>query len=276
MLKPPNACKKVPDIDTSLAVVLNVHNNPPLVRDTIDALRAWATRKIVIIVDKKGWDQFSDFKHPDTEVVCGVYHGVGRSPYKNLAIGMKHLYERWPNEQWYLYTEFDVLFLNSGFKLDLARLEAEDVMLGGFQHRPKKGDNNNHWLTQDILGADKAKMCHKMLGAVLFHSQKCMKQLMEANFYDEVLERTKSYKGDRFPRFSDYAVEEIIYPSAAAAYGKIAPLANVDDQRVSYRVRFVPEVRQGEVALSTSIAHPVKALDNPVRVNAARMREHVL
>jgi len=270
MLKP-IGIDKTP-CETDIAVLLNVHANPKMARDTLDSIRKWVSRKILMIVDKKGWHHFENFRHPDTEVLCGVYHGVGRSPYKNIAIGLQRLYEMWPDATWYVYLESDVVVLSSAFKADLVSLESKDVTLAAVEHRvqPKA---NNHWLVREILGKqDNPLICHKTLGAVMFFSHKCIKPLIAKNFFKEVLLRTKEFRGAKFPNFTDYAVEEIIYPSAAAAYGTVVGLKALNGNPTAYRVRFVPNVRLDEVTIATTIAHPTKRYDDPVREHARCLR----
>ena len=260
--------------EPSLAIVLNVHANPLLVADTLDSIKKWATDKIVVIVDKKGWQNFTNFKHHDTEIMCGVFHGAGRSPYKNLAIGLSRLYEKWPDQDWYGYIEFDVVFLSSFFKNDLAQFADKGCVAAGFEHRYKP-NSTSHWLVREIMSSHTEEEidCHKMLGAVMFYTNDCVRSLVKADFYEELLERTKDYKGAKFPNFHDYAVEEIIFPSAASIFG---PLGNFDKlyrNRTIYPVRFCPTVRLEEISSGTSIIHPSKKLVDPVRLRAKELRK---
>lgn len=264
-----------------IATIINVHENPEQVRDVIDSVRAWATRNIILIVDKISWDLFDDFEHPDTIVVCGQKHGVSRGPYKNMSIGFKEAYKRWPNVQWYNYIEFDVLYLNSRFKEDLERGRQKGASLLGFNHNHQ--NTNNHWLAVKILkddphlvkllGEDFPINCNKMLGAVQFYSNHVIKNLMEVNFFDKVLELTKNYKPGFFPDFNEIAVEELLFPSAAGVFGPVLNLSRCDGRGSRYTVRWSPPIAPHELTPETSIIHPLKDADSVIHDHYRKVRK---
>lgn len=254
-----------------IATLINAHTNPEMLRDTIDAVRLWVTRKILVVIDQANWSEFENFQHPDVIITCGYYHKCRKSPYKNFALGMNKLYETWPDVDWYNYIEFDVLYLNSEFKVDLEALQNEDnVALAGFQHY-KKRNSKDHWLTEEILGGDVE--CHKMLGAVQFWSNGCMSRLCNLDFFNQVIERTSHLTGHDFPDFHDYAVEEIIFPSAASKFGEIRNIHSTISSQNRYLVRFTPEIKPDEVLPSNSILHPIKFYDNPIHKHYRNSRK---
>jgi hypothetical protein len=251
-----------------LATIICVHTDPELARDTIDSVRAWVTRKILLIVDKAGWHHYQGFKHPDTEVMCGLYHKARKSPYKNMAVGLREAYGIWPDVDWYHWLEYDAVYLNDYFRYDLDRCRESACV--GFDPVGKFA-SNDHWLVKEILD-DSNIECYKMLGAVTYFSHKCVSSLINFGFFDELLKRTETYKGDQFPRFGDYAVEEILYPSAASAFGPVSdirePSSILIQQNIGrpnmlthrYAVRYGEPIAINEITTETSIVHPTKTM----------------
>ena len=249
-----------------LAAIISVHNNPDLARDTIDSVRCWATKQIVLIVDKAGWDLYRDFQHPDTKVVCGVFHNANRSPYKNMAIGLKNAYELYPNAKWYNYIEYDAIYTSDRFKLDLTA--AGNAAAVGFDY-VFKGDSTDNWIVKQIFNRDVE--CHKLLGAVTYYSNSCIRSFIEYNFFEELFKITATFQSADFPNFSEYAVEEIIFPSAASQFGEVKNLGIGMSRR--YAVRFGDFIHPNEITPETSIVHPTKGLDCPIRQHYAKQRE---
>lgn len=257
-----------------IATAILAHNNPEQVIDVIDSVRLWATKNILLVVDQVGWDHFKDFDHPNVYVICGHPHAARRSPYKNTAVAIQSMYNLWPNVDWYNCIEYDVLYLNSDFKIDLDERHGYSAV--GFDFRDK-GGSEDHWLVKDILGDEPDLKCCKMLGAVTFYSNHCVKSLIQEDYYNEIIQRTTNFHGDSFPDFHDYAVEEVIFPTAATLFGKVGNLS-LHDARSSYytnryTVRFCPEVKPNEITSQTSIVHPVKDRDGPVHEHYRQVRE---
>ena len=252
----------------NFVTVLNVHNNPDGVVESLESIEAFLTDKIVVVVDGLGWEAFKDFSYKNAIIVEGFEHGVNRSQYKNCALGLIKAYNKWPDAEWYCYIEFDVAFLNDGFKQDLKTmyhikdlsLVATDVM--------NHDQDNDHWMVSDIL--QRPTKGFKTLGAVMCFTQMCLNKWNESNFLYLLLEKTKLYKGDFFPNFHAYAVEEVIFPTAAAAFGKILDISRFNP--AGYTVRFQPEVEFHELNRFTSLAHPSKDFDGKVRKYSKSIR----
>ena len=191
----------------------------------------------------------------------GVFHGVGRSPYKNCALGLLKARSLWPKAAWYCYLEFDVVLFTDGFKADLAKLaDIDDLCLVGTDVVPL--DGNDHWIVKEILN-DRRVSSYRTLGAVMCFSNYCMKCWESVNFLKLLLEKTHLYHADYFPNFRSYAVEEVVFPSAAAAFGRILDIQKSNPPK--YPVRFSPPVNEREIMSNTTMAHPCKFLDSPVR-----------
>lgn len=258
-----------------IATIINVHKNPESARDIIDSVRVWTTNKILLIVDKVGWRYFEKFNHPDTVVRCGVVHNARRSPYKNMAIGLKEAYKLWPKVDWYNYFEYDALYLNDNFKKDLQLHQIKGTSAVGFNHVIKYG-SNDHWIVKKILGESHNQQifCNKLLGAVTFYSNHAISKLSNLCFFDELLELTKDYHRGYLPSFNEYAVEEIVFPSAASIFG---PVGNLNINRTPrYKVNFAPEVRPNEITGEISIIHPIKEADGVIHKHYRKVREFFL
>lgn len=242
-----------------VAVVMNVHGRVDVVRDTIDSIRTWMSNKIVIVVDQLGWEHFKDFEYPDTHVVCGLPHGKPKSPYKNFCVGFNEVYKKWPNVDWFCYTEYDMVVVSDQFREDLEFGTQNGISCMGRRYYKIGNRRKDHWMAMQILG-NRDLPIYKMLGALMFFSRPCVEGLMKFNFFSEVLERSKDYQGTKFPGFCGFAVEEILFPSAAAAFGPIHDLGS--DLAGKYLVRpgWQP-VGLEEIRPHTTFAHPIKKMD---------------
>jgi hypothetical protein len=195
-----------------IATLINAHKSPDVVKETIDSVKRHVTDKIVLVIDHAGWHEFENFSYEGVKKICGFRHHARFSPYKNVALGMNYLYNLYPSVDWYNYIEYDVLYLNDNFKIDLEK-KSHFSMLGFVHQKPKSSQKNDHWLAKKILHNQNIKG-HKMLGAVAFYSHYCMERLMSFNFFEELLKKSRPWRS-RMPNFYHVAVEEILFPSAA-------------------------------------------------------------
>jgi len=103
----------------NLATVILTHNNPELTADTVKSVQAWVGDRVLVLVDQVGWPYFQSFEIKSAKVEEGFRHAYSRSPYRNYALGMKKLYDYWPDSDWFLYLEYDCLFASNDFLEDL-------------------------------------------------------------------------------------------------------------------------------------------------------------
>src|SRR5882724_2960992 len=99
----------------NIATITVAHDHLPVVRDTIDSIQTWMTKKNLIVVDAAGWDKFEGQDVSGAEIACGYWHAARQSPYRNSVYGVKLARDRWPKADWYLYFEYDGLVANDGF-----------------------------------------------------------------------------------------------------------------------------------------------------------------
>ena len=75
-----------------IATVMNVHSSPDIIRDSIDSIYTYMTEKIILLVDGASWNNLKD-ENFQAALVEGFHHNVSKSPYRNVALGLKTLYE---------------------------------------------------------------------------------------------------------------------------------------------------------------------------------------
>ncbi|MCK9458457.1 MAG: hypothetical protein M0R80_02290 [Proteobacteria bacterium] len=249
----------------NIVTIINVHTDPELVQHTIGSVKKWVTDKIVVVVDQRNWDAFKNFPFQNIDLIKGAFNAP---PYKNIAIGMNYAYAKYPNADWYNYIEYDVLYLNDFFKEDL--IKRSNCANLGFCHCIA-GCQTDGDLPRKILNKPELQ-AEYMLGAVNFYSNNCVQQLMSFDFFNEVLNQTNN--GYNFPNFGHVTVEEIIYPTAAGAFGPVDNLTDyANPLKISgygstcerYAVRYIPNIELDDVTPLTSIIHPSKNLNCPIR-----------
>lgn len=253
-----------------LVFIINVHDNSQTVRDTIDAVKLWGSDDIVLSVDGLAWSKFSEFNYRNVIPLRGVDHGINRSPYKNMTLGLSEAYNKWPDKDWYCYMEYDVLILSDLFKYQLEIAARRGVSCVGFEHGYTAG-SNDAWLLSKLFDKE-INYKHKMIGCFMCFSNACMKFWDQHNFFGNLLTQTASYSGADFPNFTDYAVEEILFPTAASLAGPLLTFNAGCSQSSRYLVRFMPEVTQNEITNETTIVHPIKSFTNPIRQHYAAAR----
>jgi hypothetical protein len=127
--------------------------------------------------------------------------------------------------------------------------------------------------------------------------------MRERRFIDRLLSATAQYPKGHFPDYTRWSIEEEIWPTAAVQYGgALYELACFkswdlqwhfrykDDPRVHYGgsdlpmwrgryprypIRFVPEVALFETDGESSIVHPCKVADNPLRKYSRQVRDGI-
>lgn len=260
-----------------IASIMIAYNEVDCVKDTIESLQKYATNKILLVVDEAGWHNFTNFSMPNVIVKKGLYHHVNRGPYKNMALGLHSLYELFPNCDWYWYIEPDVLLANASFKLDLDPYS--DLI--GVDYRESNGCNLE--LLAEILNVKNPRKDCTMLGCCQIFSKRIMDKFHDIKFFENLLERTKQFKGEYFPGHTYYAAEETIFPTAVKWLGyKIKCLAtgsnlqpfHSDDkgQNKKYVIEFGKNIDIKEIYPSTSIIHPLKRVNDPIRQHYKNIR----
>jgi hypothetical protein len=258
----------------NLALLLNVHENNPVVIDTLDSIFAHATKDVLVLVDGVAWNQFNNFDVP-VSLMCGFKHGCPRSPYRNVALGLKMLFENWPLADWYCYTEYDTLFTSDLFKKNLkAAAEMGIWMLGNDGHI----DYKKIPLVEAMLGV--SLNSYYLLGCCQFFSREFMQKMADMNFFDRFLNLTNQFTEGYMPGYTGYDVSEHLYPSLCRHLGgNVGVFSSYDEMgrwHGHYRqfpVRWRPEISEAENFPETSILHPSKDINSSIRKHHRELRK---
>lgn len=251
-----------------LAVVLNVHGDPGLNIDTLDSIFKYATDNVLVVVDGAAWKNYSKCEMRAAKVK-GFYHNVPKSPYRNMALGLKLLLEQWPSADWYCYSEGDVLFASNRFLKALTHAEKMGVwMLGNDGHV-----DSVRMPIIETMAKIKPKSTYYLLGCCQFFSRHFMEKLLEFDFFDRFLFLTSAFDPGYFPAYNGYDINEHMYPtlcrSFGGAIGVFATWSN-DQWHGSYEIfpmRWKPELDPDtENFPDASILHPIKKYMHPIRV----------
>jgi hypothetical protein len=261
----------------NLAVVLNAHNKPDVVRDTIDSIQTFATKNIVVLVDGACWPKMK--KEPmDAAKVEGFYHNTHKAPYRNVALSLQTIADVYPESDWYCYTEYDVLFASERFKHNLKMAEEKGVWMLGNDGRV---DYEKMPLVQAMF--DKPfKSIYYLLGCCLFFHKNFINKLKEIDFFNRFLNLTNGFTGGFFPFYRGYDLSEHLYPTICRHLGgNIGVFAHYEQtgnwhgSHKFFPVRWMPEIDPvKENFPEASIIHPLKSFDHPIRVHHREKRKN--
>lgn len=250
--------------------LINAHGHTEIVSDTIEAVRKYVGEDVLVLIDGANWDSWG--LHADLPVpkLQGFRHGWFRSPYRNMALGMKTLVDSYKAD-WYCYLEYDVLFTSSDFKKDL------DGWCVGTNYRDVDG---NLKLIENMIGVEFVEYKY-LLGCCVFFSAEFVNKLLSFEFFEKFLYYTNDFHKDFFPGFDDYDLSEVLYPTLAHNLGgQVKGLSSWEDSPGLWRgnfkrypIRFRPELDPSEVYSEASILHPVKGIDHPIRMQQRSKRK---
>jgi len=280
-----------------LATLVLTHANPDLTADTVDSVQTWVGEHILVLVDQVGWPWFQNVKLGSARVEEGFLHAYSRSPYRNCALGLKKLYEYWPDSEWFLYTEYDCLFTSSAFQEDLQKAADRNAWVVGSDLR--RFDFKLPVL-QDILSQGEIKHSYYFLGCCQFLHHKLVSKLYESKFLDNLIERTKDYTKGFFPDYERHAFEEELWATIGAHLGGALyelvcwtpkegcwqGMKGNDPHMLyagrehelwrgkfkRYPIRPSPDIALVDIRPETSIIHPLKKVDDPIRLHQKDFR----
>lgn len=253
-----------------IATLLNTHFGENLVLDTLDSIEHYCTDDIMVIIDGKNYNSLNESFKSKYDCIEGFYHGKNRNPYRNIAYGLKLISNKYPNHDWYCYTEYDTLFGSSDFKINLKEASKRGVDCLGNDFRVNK-DNKLMFLNR-LFKTDYNKSYY-LLGCCLFFSNKFIRTLNKINFFDKFLTYSNDFKKGVFESFEDYDLSEHLYPTLAKHFGgNVESFAFYDESTKSwggnfekFLMRFKPEIEDDEFWEKASILHPLKKENSYIR-----------
>jgi hypothetical protein len=257
-----------------ITAVLNVHGDIPLVKDTIESVKAWMTNQILLVVDDHAWHEFESEKWP-CSILRGFYHNYHRAPYRNVVYGLHAAAEHWPESEWYCYLEYDALVASPAFQPDIIQAGKDGYWLLGCDLRQRE---ERFPMVEHIIGQD-FKQIFSVLGAVLFYHRDFLQKGIDTGFWEKFLYYTNDFRDGFFPEFKGWDLAEHMMPTLANHWGgKVGQLScwtqwnewtgNSD----KYPIRWKPEI-MAEEARFASIIHPLKTFDHPIRVKHRQRRK---
>lgn len=261
-----------------LAVAVSAHpDRPEVIRDSVESILAHATDKILCVVDGVAWDRYRRVDLP-CDKLEGFPYGCRQPPYRNVAMALSVLTERWPGADWYAYSDYDVLFASDRFRHNLRMAAERGVwMLGNDGHVDEQGLP----LVQAIVG-EPLRRSYYLLGCLHFFHRDFMSRLLEINFFERFLTMTAGCGNGPFPLYTGYDLSEHMYPSLCRHFGgHIGVFASYDaaagEWHGAYRhypMRWRPELDpESEHFPEASILHPLKAVDHPIRAYHRERRQ---
>ena len=251
-----------------IATVLNVHADPATIIDTCDSIFRHVSDNVLIVVDGCSWDAFRDFSYP-VKKICGFRHKCAKSPYRNVALGMSSLIDEYPDCDWYCYTEYDTIFGSDRFKKNLESADEMDVWMLGFDGHV---DDKSMPLVESLVGG-KFTSIYYMIGCCQFFSRKFIDKLREIDFFHRFLHLTNEFSAGYFPEYSGYDISEHMYPTLCRHFGgNVGVLSSYDYDKKEwhgayeyYPIRWKPDLESDELFHNSSILHPLKSYDHPLR-----------
>lgn len=231
-----------------IATILNVHSDEELILDTINSISTYMTNKILIVVDGASWESL---KNLPGNKVKGFHHGSSKSPFRNVALGIKTAYERYKKVDWFCYMEQDVLVTSNKFKEYLT----PDIWILGNNGHP---DNLPVPAIDAIIGKESAKYSYYLLGCCQFMNKNFIQKLVEEyDFFNRFLGGSYGFTG--------YDMSEYLYPTLVRCFGeKVGILASWSEKHRVFRgshyfpMRYRPEIE--EDSPEASLVHPVKSM----------------
>jgi hypothetical protein len=258
-----------------IATIINVHDDPKLVLDTLDSVLHYMTDDVLILVD--GASTVFDNVDLPVHKMIGFKHGVKKAPYRNVALGLKTIREMYPHHDWYCYLEYDCLVTSIRFKYNLKMADDRGIWMLGSDGRV---DDKQIPLVEAMLGKQ-FNSSYYLLGACQFFSKWYMEKLEQFNFFNRFLSATNDCAAGIMPGYCGYDVSEHLYPSLCREFGgNIGVLSSWDAINEKWHggykvfpIRWQPDLNiDTDIYEETSICHPIKDYSHPIRKHQRSLR----
>jgi len=252
-----------------IATLLNTHC-PESTADTLESIQTFVGQNVIVSIDGAVWNDFEDIKLPAYKLK-GFYHNTPKSPYRNMALGLRTLYSKFPKADWFLYTEYDCLFASNAFKKNLDFADRQDVWMLGNDGRQEK--NKHKFPLIEAIINEKISTCHYLLGSCMFFCNEFIERLAELDFFTKLINVSNHFTEGYFPSYTGYDLSEHLYPTLAthfggdigsfAAWNEITRTWSGNYSR--YPIRWQPELDpETECFEKASILHHIKK-NHPIR-----------
>lgn len=246
-------------LSDEIAVALNVHASPILIRGNINSLKENLTDNIHMCIEENGYDNWPLNDFHDVKITKGFKHDFKRNPYRNVFYNLIETYKNFPDKKWYCYTEGDNFILNNQIKKDLSLIN-ENYGLVAADFRTVYCDPNIFY--RFFKRSLKVHFC--ILGCCYFIRNNFMKLLC-----DNYLQKFLNYSClipdcYYYPNFFQYDIAEVFI--ATCCWESNLSVFNLvtyrDDHFFGmsnyYKMRFRPEIFYEELSEENCIVHPIK------------------
>lgn len=263
-----------------ISVLLNTHGNIPIIKDSIDSIRTYMSNDILLIVDGANWKEVRDV-NLGVHKVEGFYHNCPKAPFRNIALGMNLLYNKWSDSDWYCYIEYDTLVVSSYFKTSLEKAIEKNVWFLGNDGRVSPQITIPG--LDSMIGVHIPKTAYYyMLGCCQFFHHHFMEKLVDRDFFNNFLLYTNDFTKGDYPGYFGYDVSEHMYPTLARALGgNIGVFASWNKENsewhgnyTRYPMRWQPVIGEEENYPEATLIHPLKSMDHPLRQFYKGLREN--
>lgn len=242
-----------------IAVSLNVHTDPFLVRTNINCLQINLTNNINMLIEESAFSTWPFDKFEDVNIIKGFKHDFKRNPYRNVFYNLIETYKKFPDKEWYCYTEGDNFFLNDTIKKDLELIKPKfQLVTSDFRTIFCDG-----YLFYNLF--NKVLRNHFcMLGCCYFIRKEFMEKLCNEYFPKFLNYATLIPDCYYYPNFYQYDLAEVFVPTACAELNySIFNLSSWKMDRFVgmshiYKMRFRPEILKFEINEKTCIVHAIK------------------
>lgn len=239
---------------------INVHNNPTLTRKNIDLIKKNVTKNIVLLVEKSGYKNWPIEEFNDVIVVEGFKHNFPRNPYKNVLLNLKTTYEKFPNSDWYVFTEFDNFIINDNFKNDFQYINEKYSLI--------TSDFREVYCEENLFSNSinmKFNKFYCMLGCCYFIKRNLM-EILYHKVFENFLKFTSLMPEGFYPNFHQYDVAEVLIPTVCIHEKlDVFNICRFKEEEnkwggmsKKYAIRFRPNIELEEINKKACIIHPVK------------------
>ena len=246
-------------LSDKIAMAINVHTDPLLVRANINCLQTNITNNIQMLVEGSAYNSWPKDKFTDIKIINGFKHDYRRNPYKNVFYNLMETYKSYPDMEWYGYTESDNFILTDTIRLDLSLIN-EAYQLVATDFRPVFCDGYTfHKIFEKII-----RNHYCILGCCYFIRKNLMKELCE-KYIPKFLNYASLIPDCYFfPNFYQYDVAEVFLPTLCYYLNyNVFNLASWKNNKFLgmghlYKMRFTPHMTKNDLTQNTCIIHAIK------------------
>ena len=102
----------------NVSTVILAHGNTEVVQDTLESVHTWVGPNVFVVGDGDQ-SEWLDEAQLSAHKKCGFSNSHVIGSYRNQVYGLDLISTHFPDSDWYILGEYDILFGNDDFKKDL-------------------------------------------------------------------------------------------------------------------------------------------------------------